>query len=268
VDITFGWVTYGILIGLIGIVFLFFGLRYYKAILFFLASAMSFYFLQNGIQWCCIKVGATAAFQEEYAFYLKWLIPGVLSMMVGFLTVQFWKIGIYIVGAVGGYFLGVFLLSLLMPIPEFHSFMTQIPININDATSALNGSSLEFWLKIAWFSGFILLGLVLVKFCERAIIIFTTCLVGAGCLCAAADAFANTHFHKFLSEIVKMSKSEYTNPEKFIKQFQNEPAYFGNLIALAILFCSGLLVQLRMAGLLKSMRIRRGDSFDARKSLV
>ena len=252
-DVSLGWITYGILIGLVGIVFLFFGLRYYRAILFILGFGVSFFTIQEGLLWILSSCGVSKLSMQDYAFFVDWIVPGVGGLIAGFLLVQGWKVGIYLLGGIGGFVSGMFLMSALMPFDLFREWMFE------------SGEQLSLLYKSMWLGGFSILGVFLVRFFERGLVMVSTSLIGAGCMCAAVDAFADTRFHSFVQKVAQFSYVQH--PEALLQQLR-EPAYLGNIVAMSILTVVGILVQLRMSGLLRSMLKRRGQDSESLKSLV
>lgn len=245
---------YGIVVGLVGLVFLFFGLKYHKTILFLLGFSLATYGSRALAMWL-VPTLAT-----EHALWLGWVLPGVVGLLAGWLLLQGWKLGCLLVGAVGGLLVGALGLGLVLPMAGLRDFFFE-------------GTQAGLW-KGCWLAACAAAGLLAVHWLERWVIMGTTSLIGAGCMCAAADAFGDTHFHVLLRQCLaikwtrwltdKTIGSSTLGPEDAgplwdVAQLR-QPAYLGNVIALLSLTLVGFVVQLKMSGYMKAlMQLRHGD---------
>jgi Domain of unknown function (DUF4203) len=199
----------GVIGGLVGIVFLFFGIRFFKPILFLAGLA----------------IGALAThililnLEDKYDFgpQREWLviaIPAVVGLVIGILFLWVWKLGLVSLGALGGFTLAIYVLS--WKTDGVISSPTYRPIFI---------------------AGLVVIGALLAAFFERPVIIVCTSLLGSACICSCIDVFAATGFNIAIEMFISNKGS-----------FEFNNSLIGLLASFAVITLVGIFVQYRYSG--------------------
>ena len=174
----------GILLALIGVVFLLFGYKYLKKILFIIgasAGAMSAYTILLNIE---KSTKDTQLFGDARTLVFAGICLGC-ALLFGALALALWRLGLVIAGGLGGLAFGMFLLSLP-------------PIN-----SLLIGEGDSSVVRPILLAVVVCVGGLLSLFYESIVIMASTALFGAGCICACIDIYAKTGFCNAIKAILQ-----------------------------------------------------------------
>lgn len=170
-DVDMSSTVYGVVAVLLGFVFLFFGIRLFRTILAlagFAACAILAYVLLTNI-------GDFVGF----GVHRSWIVLGVCAaagVAGGLLALWLWTAALVALGALGGFGLSLFVLSM-------HAF---------------SASFLPFFM-----TALVVLGGLLAVLLERKIIVVATAMSGAVAVSSGIDVFAKTGFNNALEQLVR-----------------------------------------------------------------
>ncbi|KGG51496.1 hypothetical protein DI09_33p130 [Mitosporidium daphniae] len=136
------------------------------------------------------------------------------ALLFGALALALWKLGLLISGGLGGLALGMFLLSL----PPINSFLI-----------GESGSSIVRPILLAVT---VCIGGLMSIFYESVVIMASTALFGAGCICTCIDIYAKTGFDEAIRTILQNKGSVDMNS-----------SFAGLLISYGVLFLIGFYLQ-------------------------
>ncbi|KAL1917310.1 uncharacterized protein VTP21DRAFT_4966 [Calcarisporiella thermophila] len=195
----------------VGLYFALFGYRYFKVTMFFVGLY-------------CVTVLVSAALLNTSAASNPALLLGVslgVGVLGGLILACCWFIGLYFLGGLGGFFAAMFVLSL--------------------KTGGLIESNTG---RIIFIIVMCVVGVLLIAFLEKPIVIIFTSFIGSFSLFFGIDFFAQTGLR--------------TSVDAFLHggQFVATGKVYGMLAGMAIFFLIGLFVQFRYHSSLGSFRSR------------
>ena len=200
----------------VGVVFLFAGIRFFKPII---ASAGFLMFAYIGFS---IMEAANA--QEALGDKREWaylLILAVIGVIGAGLALWIWKIGLFAIGAMGGYAVASFILA----------------CGINTS----NGLIGDLGGRVAFIAIIMLIGAILAFVLERPTIIVGTALIGAHAVLYGVDIFAGTGY--------KNTASSFVNKKfRYDPSIENDKKVIGLLVSFAIIVLFGIAVQFKVTG--------------------
>ncbi|KAJ1926621.1 hypothetical protein IWQ60_003629 [Tieghemiomyces parasiticus] len=198
----------GIILIIVGFLFCFFGRRLFKVVLF-LAGFCVFALL---VLLACYRIRPPTEDETTRAilYYVAAVIGGVFG---GVLSMCFWFVGLALIGALGGFTLAVWLLSLRS-----------------------GGLITSTWGQVLLVVLLVLAGMIAIFFLEKHILIIATALWGAYAMMVGIDSFAHTGFREQLSEFFDGDTASVYNTNAKVY------AMIGSTIALALI---GAIVQYR-----------------------
>lgn len=161
-----------IILGLAGIAFTFFGIKIVKAILFMCGfQAGSFiaavYFSAEVAKWLGVSEGRMDMFE--------FLFPMIVGILVGVLVVFLYRVGLFILAILAGFYLGLYIMSWAGPYMTNRETYKPLILILTPCIFA-----------------------VLMFLFEEIVTIVYTSLVGSVAICSAIDIFAYTGFNKAL----------------------------------------------------------------------
>ncbi|KAJ3341871.1 hypothetical protein HDU93_003992 [Gonapodya sp. JEL0774] len=193
----------------IGTLFTFFGIKLFRTVLFlggalfggYLAFVLLTNFEPDG--------GYQLAISREAFYGIIVIISGLVG---GALSVALWRLGLFLLGAISGFVLAIFLQSL--------------------KPGGLITNQVGFWVMVGILT---LAGGLLAHFLENPIIIGSTAVSGSYSLFSGIDVFAKTGFGSLLSGFVNngISNSAYVMDTKLILM----------IVGFAVVALIGILVQ-------------------------
>ncbi|KAF9298548.1 hypothetical protein BGZ74_009341 [Mortierella antarctica] len=149
-----------------GFLFAFFGHKFFRITLF-LAGFYSF----STLAWIALKNLEPAAGYGANAQWIYLGVSGAAGILGGALFICFWRLGFAAIGAVGGFYLAMFILSW-----------------------AKNGVISSGVGRTIFIIACVIIGIVLTFFVERHVVILGTAIVGSGSFFLGLDFFLNTGF--------------------------------------------------------------------------
>jgi len=191
-----------------GLIFCYFGHKFFKVTIFI----AGFYIFALAGWLLLINVEP----QTGYGPSAEWIFLGVclaLGLIGGTLFVCLWTFGIACIGAIGGFFLALFILS------------------FNDNGFITNHISRSVVILIA-----VIIGVVLSFFLDRHIVIFGTSASGAYVVTLGLDGFAHTDFSASTRKFLDGNHQIIYNIT---------PAVIGMMVAFLFLFITGTIFQYR-----------------------
>ncbi|KAJ1983749.1 hypothetical protein H4R34_001081 [Dimargaris verticillata] len=163
----------GILLIVIGFLFCFFGRRLFKLVLFL----AGFCVVGLLVLLACFRIRPPHADEttRTILYYVAGIIGGVIG---GIACVCFWFVGLAFIGALGGFAVSVWLLSLK------------------------DGGLIEStWGRVLLVVLLVVAGMVIIFFLEKHVIIIATAIWGAYAMMVGIDSFAHTGYRQHLSAI-------------------------------------------------------------------
>ncbi|KAF9022188.1 hypothetical protein CPC16_008463 [Podila verticillata] len=149
-----------------GFLFAFFGHKFFRITLF-----LSGFYVFSTLAWIALKNAEPAA---GYGSNAQWIYLGVSAaagILGGALFICFWRLGFAAIGAIGGFYLAIFILSW--------------------AKDGVISSGVGRTIFIV---ACVIIGIVLTFFIERHVVILGTAIVGSGSFFVGLDNFVNTGF--------------------------------------------------------------------------
>ncbi|PWA00756.1 hypothetical protein BB558_003222 [Smittium angustum] len=200
-SLTASGITAGIILIVLGTMFLFFGRKLIKITIFFGG------FFLFGIVFLVIAYKIRAPLDGENVRAIIYLaIAIVVGLIGGALTLWLYKLGLFILGGLGGFALAAYI---------------------------MNWSSIglfnQNWARIVFICAFVIIGGLLVLFFERPVTIISTSIYGSYALFVGIDCFARTGFKESIASVL----SKTTNPVK------NTAAIYGMLAGTIVLAIIG-----------------------------
>ncbi|KAK9710781.1 hypothetical protein K7432_008206 [Basidiobolus ranarum] len=153
---------------IMGFFFCFFGHRFFKVIIF-LAGFVVVGFIAYVI---CYEISAPDTSTKSTIYLVVAIVAGIIG---GFLFMCIWKLGIAAIGALGGFSLGMFILSL--------------------GNGMLISSKTG---RIIFIVAFVIVGIVAIFFFEKHVVIIATAIAGAYMFIVGIDYFIGTGFTQHL----------------------------------------------------------------------
>lgn len=206
----------GVLLALIGVIFLIFGYRYLKKILFIIgasAGSMTAYTILLNIEKS--TNGGGPLFGDARALIFTGICLGC-ALILGVITLALWRVGLVIAGGLGGLSLGVFLLS-LPPI-----------------SSAFESDGEDSIIRPILLALMVGTGGLATLFFESIVIMASTAMFGAGCICVCIDIYARTGFCDAIRSILQNRGSIEMNS-----------SFAGLLVSYGVLSLIGFYLQYR-----------------------
>ncbi|ORX83955.1 hypothetical protein K493DRAFT_320176 [Basidiobolus meristosporus CBS 931.73] len=142
------------------------------------------------------------------------MVVSIVSGLIGgFLFACLWKLGLLAIGGLGGFALSMFILSL------------------KDGLLITNSTARYVFIGV-----FVVVGMVLIFFFEKPILIVGTALIGSYSLVVGVDYFVRTGFTQQLLDFLNGRGETF---------YHTTGAVYGMLASLAILFLVGVFVQFK-----------------------
>ena len=203
---------YAALLIIAGSIFLFAGIRFFKGVVASAAFLLFSFFAYSILE----GVNASTKFDNpELAYSLILLAVGLIGAVI---ALKVWKVGLFSIGAMGGYALSSFILAC-----DLGSDFGLIPSKEG---------------RIIFLVLFMVLGGVAIFFFERPIIIVGTALMGANALLYGVDIYARTGYYRTVSSFFS-GKVKYVPEDKRV---------LGILISFCIIVLFGIIVQFKVTG--------------------
>ncbi|PVZ97050.1 hypothetical protein BB558_007018 [Smittium angustum] len=221
-SLTASGITAGVILMILGTIFLFYGRKLVKITIFF----GGFFFLS--IFCLVLTYWIRAPLNGENTRALIYVVLSiVLGLLGGALALWLYKINLLIIGVLGGFSLAVYI---------------------------MNWSSTGFfsnnWAKIIFIIAFMIVGGLLVVFLERPAIIGSTSTYGSYSIFVGIDCFTRTGFKESIISVFRKT----TNPVK------NTPSMYGMLVGTIIFAIIGATIQFKITS--KSKKHPHDPEFD------
>ncbi|CAG8441756.1 1443_t:CDS:2 [Ambispora gerdemannii] len=172
--ITVHTAIYGIILISIGVLYTFFGIKFYRVTMFFVG-----FYIGSILAWVILTNVEPADGYGKSSDTIYLVITLIAGLLVGSLLVCCSDIAIWFLGALGGYALAIFLLSW-----------------------ANNGVIHTRVGRIVFIIGLTVAGVILTFLFENVILILSTALIGAYSIIFGIDMFANTGFREAVHEFL------------------------------------------------------------------
>ncbi|KAJ3387510.1 hypothetical protein HDU92_001919 [Lobulomyces angularis] len=203
-------ILFGLIMMILGLIFLFFGLR-----LFRVASFIAGVYLGGSIAYIILSnVEPTSGYQTREYLYL--FVSLAVGIVFGLIAMCIWRLGLLAIGAFGGFTLSLFLLSW-------------------SSDGIFSGIGRIIFIIIL-----VIVGAVLALIFEKLALILATSFAGAFSVIYGIDMFANAGFNVAVKSFLGNSNPEYYS------QYNISRDVYIELVALVILFLLGVLVQFRI----------------------
>ncbi|PWA01190.1 hypothetical protein BB558_002722 [Smittium angustum] len=175
-------ITAGVILIVLGTIFLFFGRKLIKITIFF----GGFFFV--GILFLTIAYVIRAPLDGENTRAIIYLVVAIaVGLIGGAFALWLYKLGLFILGCLGGFALAAYIM--------------------NWSSSGLFSQN---WVRIVFIVVFVIIGGLLVIFFERPVTIISTSIYGSYALFVGIDCFAKTGFKESIASVL----SKTTNPVK------------------------------------------------------
>ncbi|PVU85593.1 hypothetical protein BB559_006928 [Furculomyces boomerangus] len=206
-SLTASGITAGVILIVLGTMFLFFGRKLVKITIFFGG------FFLFGILFLIVAYRIRAPLDGENTRAMIYLVVAiVVGLIGGALALWLFKLGLFILGGLGGFALAAYIMNW-----------------------SSTGLFSQNWVRIVFIVAFVIVGGLLVLFFERPAIIISTSIYGSYALFVGIDCFAKTGF----KESVASALSKTVNPVK------NTLSVYGMLAGTIVLAIIGALVQFK-----------------------
>lgn len=202
-------VLVGVILCVIGFIFLFFGVRLFKPILFLTGVAV------GGISSYILLLNLANRYPTlggDNQNTIMLIVPFIIGLLLGFLFLFILKLGILSLGALGGFSLAVFILSW-----QSDNDLINSPV-----------------YRPIFISVMICIGSILTMLFERVLIIICTCLFGAGAICSGLDVFIATGFNQAINNII-YHKGSVTMNDQLV----------GILVSYVVIVALGMFIQFK-----------------------
>jgi hypothetical protein len=196
--------AFGIISGIIGIILLFFGIRFFKIALFLSGICVGWFIDETFV--------ITQGFIGVDNTILIAIIPLIIGILVGFVFLLVFPVGIAAIGALGGFSLSIYIFSWKSAGVMDHSVARPILMTVIPC-----------------------IGAVISLMYEREMIILGTALFGSLCFCSSMDTFSSTGFNRAISYLVHNRGN-----------FDTDDGLIGLLIVYFIVSVLGIFVQFRI----------------------
>ncbi|KAG0032776.1 hypothetical protein BGZ81_010061 [Podila clonocystis] len=166
IDITVSGTVAAIVLLVAGFLFAFFGHKFFRITLF-----LSGFYAFSTLAWIALKNAEPATGYGTNAQWIYIGVAGAAGILGGALFICFWRLGFAAIGAVGGFYLAIFILSWAK----------------NGVISSGVGRTIFIIVCV-------IIGIVLTFFVERHVVILGTAIVGSGSFFVGLDNFVHSGF--------------------------------------------------------------------------
>ncbi|PWA00783.1 hypothetical protein BB558_003160 [Smittium angustum] len=200
-------ITTGVILLVLGTIFLFFGRKFIKVTVF-----LGGFFLV-GMVFLIIIYWVIPPNKGDNIRELIYLTIGiVLGLIGGALALWLYKTNLLIIGGLGGFALATYVMGW-----------------------SSTGLFTQNWAKIIFICGFVVVSALLVMFLERPAIILSTSVYGSYAVFVGIDCFAKTGFKESITNVLSKTKA----PIKIT------PSMYGMLVGVVIFAVIGAVVQFK-----------------------
>lgn len=145
------------------------------------------------------------------------IISGVAGVCGALLAVCIYRFGIYLIGAVGGFFFSLWLLSIM----------------------GSHGQALEGTWRVVFIIGIVIVGIIAMFKAEKHFIVIATSMAGSFAMVLGADSYIDTGYLHLVDSLVGGAPFD---PDSIT------PSIYGMIVTTALLSIVGMVVQYKRSG--------------------